>query len=126
MSDLNVNVDDIEEGFPVVPIGIYSAVVEKIDFAVDRDDPSLRRTDKNGDEYLQVEFKLMDGEGAGAHVFVNYLHPMKAKFKELCTALGKFGNVATTEEMIGAGCRLTIGQETYEGNLKNTVKGYLR
>lgn len=125
MSELNVNIDDIEDAFPVAPPGLYSLIIDKCDYAVEKDDPSTRKTDKNGDEYLQVSFKVQDGEFAGVTLFVNYLHPKKSSFKELCNAAGKFGHVNDTAEFLGLTLRAKVGVETYNGKEKNVIQGYV-
>ena len=115
------NVEDWGEGFEPVPAGVYDAVIDGTRTEI--------RQSQAGNTVLNVAFVIQNHpEYAGRVVFENYTITEKAlgKIKQLLKALGfdvdgkKF--TLDTEDLHNKKCRIYVGQEEFNGSIRNRVK----
>ena len=124
------------KGFEAFPSGTYDGAVQEVSMIeVKGEDGSLPK----GTPGLNVQFRIVGGDYDNRRVFNNYwIAPKKYEKKammdgmlsRLFIALG-YDEAAVTsgtfepdlDELVGKACRVAVGQDTYNGEVKNIVKG---
>lgn len=127
-SGLVVNLADVEEdkGFEVVPRGVYSAVVDSVEFGYSQ---------RSGNPMWTWRFEISDGEYAGRKLFFHStfneggLPRTKKTLSRVAPELleGAFSPEAIADDgvLLGKECQLRVDIRKYEGQPRNNVRDVL-
>lgn len=117
MSIINVTVEDLPES-DTIPAGEYALRIDEVGEV---------KQDKNGGDFIQVEYSVTEGEYTNRKVFDNYI-PLagKSTLRKLLKAIKyKEQVLADTDELIGEELRALIGIEEGINGPMNKVTMYL-
>lgn len=127
---LAVNLADVDEDgdFPVIPRGVYEAVVDTVEFG---------NSKNSGNPMWTWRLTLTEGEYAKRMLFYHTVFNAGgiARVKKALAVLGmehllkKEFNPAdqdVMDELIGTICQIRVDVGTYQGKANNNVKGLLK
>lgn len=118
MAILNVVVDELPES-DVIPAGQYRLRIDNVG------DP---QTDKNGNEYISVEYAVVEGEYTGRKIFDNYV-PIagRARLRKILAAAGfDKPKLGATDELIGLELDAVVAiRKSEEFGEQNYISVYL-
>ena len=109
--------------FAPLPDGEYTALIIK----------SELKTTKNNEEFLQLTWKVLEGEYANRHLFDAFFLYNPDRPKQLAFNRRRLNFVAVacgvekftdTVELHQKPCRLTVKKEEYNGKERNTITKY--
>ncbi len=121
---INVNFSEVED-FELLPAGVYPVAVTNVE---ESENPG-----PSGYTYLNWEFTITEGEWENRKQWtITSLSPKSAfRLREVLVALGADPEELNAPEGVeieptdymGANCLISVAQESYEGVLRNVVKG---
>lgn len=127
MADLSsVNLDNVkpQEAFEALPSGSYKAMITESE---------VKKTKGNDGEFLSLKIEIVDGEFKNRKLFDNLnLWNKSEKAVEIATrslksievAVGLTEKLKRSEQLHNKPMVIVVGQEQYNGETKNKIKGY--
>jgi hypothetical protein len=125
MIDLS-GVDENADAFPVIPRGIYPAVVDEVVYGM---------SVSSGNPMWTWKFELSEGDYAGRKLFFHtpFVENMMPRLKKVLSRIapellnGPFNpeQIANESILVGKECRIRLDIKMYEGKNRNNVRDVL-
>lgn len=125
MVDLT-GVDENADAFPVIPRGIYPAVVDEVTYGLSQ---------ASGNPMWTWKFELSEGDYAGRKLFFHtpFVENMMPRLKKVLSRIapdllqGPFDpeRIANESILVGKECRVRLDIKMYEGKNRNNVRDVL-
>lgn len=114
--NLDYNLEDVSNEFEPLPSGQYLAKIAT-------GDDFLLSESQSGKPMIKVAWTVTEGEYEGRKIFDNIVLSVGWKVKQYCEAAGiESGTSLDTEDFIGLEALVQVGQQEYQGSIRNQVK----